>query len=429
MELEKDIIDKQNRATTVKNYDYGKNQSEGTISVDTSEKSILEYSQNGDLIYEDYQELDEFLETIFIPENVTMRKKMKSQDTELHPFIRLSDIVKLRLSEMETKHVMEYLDNNGILVRGTNSSVDEEFENYDYYRTYKDSVLPQKLEESAQAEKFALFYQTKDPVLREQLIISNMRLAAYIAYKMSAVYGFDIHELEGYGYEGLIEAVDRFNPHMGTKFSSYGYKYIKGYILSGISELQGLNRKYWYGGFMKAKLEAETDGMTLETNPELADKITAIMVKDGVISKETAKNFPEFLKITFCKNSLEDEENTSDLEESQPVNIAIDNNLKETMIEALNTLTPREKLVIELRFGFADGETRTLEEIAKELGVNRERIRQIEAKALRKLRHPARSRYFRPFSHTYAERTPNNYNPQPKTYLDEIIEKHISQGR
>ena len=431
MELEKSIIDKQSRTTTSINYDYGKNQSEGTVAVDIPEKAEIAYNKHDDLIYEDYSKLDEFLEKEFIPANVTMRKKVKSQDTEgrIYPFIQLSAIVKLRLSELETKHVMEYLSENGIYVRGINSTIDEEFENYDYYRTYRSAILPETLSEDDQLQKFALYYQTKDPVLREQLIIANMRLASYIAYKMSVAYGIDIHELVGYGYEGLIEAVDRFNPTYGHKFSSYAYKYIKGYILKGISELQGIDKAYWFAGFLKAKRQVEIAGTTLESNPELAYQIVDIMVKDGAISPKNAQDFPQFLEMSFCKKILTEEELAADDEEKNPENMAINANLKELMMKVLDTLDPREKRILELRFGFGNNNPLSREEIAQELGISVTRIRQIESQAIKKLRHPRNSSKLRSFSENYSEPKEHNYPQQPRTYLDDMLEKHTNQSR
>ena len=86
-----------------------------------------------------------------------------------------------------------------------------------------------------------------------------------------------------------------------------------------------------------------------------------------------------------------------DEDASEPSEVASFSLLREQLEEVLDTLTPREKKVLELRFGMADGHSRTLEEVGKEFNVTRERIRQIEAKALRKLRHPSRSKKLRDF--------------------------------
>ena len=424
--LRKEMIIRKERPSTVKDYEYGKLEASGNIARDVPVKADIEYNEYDNLIFEDYDKLDEFLEKTFIPEHVTLKKKVGSHDDKLYPFVQLGSIVKLRLSELENKHVLEYLKENGITVRGKDSSIDGEFENYDYYQTYKSSILPKAIIGKEQEELFNLFNLTKDPVIREQLIIGNMRLAAYVAYKMNASFGFDINELQSFAYEGLIEAVDRFNNSLGGRFSTYAYAYIKGYVLKGITELEGINRKYWTNGFLSAKRQVEeTTGLSLVNNPELSEDIVNIMLKNNVITNEVAKDFPKLIQMVYCKETLDENEEELIDENSVPETIIINEELKEKITEVLYTLAPREKVVLELRYGLNGDEPKTLEEVGKEFGVNRERIRQIEAKALRKLRHPKRSREIRPYENLYPNYSysPENNQPQ-KTYLDEIIAKH-----
>ncbi len=430
--IKNDVIVKKDRPLTVKEFEYGINDASGTLDRDIPVKADIEYNEYGDLVFENYTELEEFLEKEFIPSNVTLKKKVKSTDDKLYPFIKLGSIVKLRLSELEFKHVLNYLDDNGIIVRGKDSTVDGEFENYDYYQTYKSSLLPKALLGREQEEKFELYYATKDPVIREQLIIGSMRLASYVAYKMNVIFGFDIHELESYAYEGLIEAVDRFNPNYNYKFSTYGYKYIKGYILSGILELDGINKTYWTNGFLNAKRKVENEtGLSLKDNEDLIKDIVDLMVKNGTISSIVAKEFPNLIRMVYCNKSLSDIEEEIIAEEESPENIIIKEEMKEKIANALYTLSPKEKMILEYRFGFLDGKVRTLDAVAKEFNVGRERIRQIEAKALRKLRHPRRSREILPYTEklTSYDYKSNDNNQVHKTYLDEIIEKHTGQKR
>ena len=424
--LRKKMIIRNDRPSTVKDYEYGKLEASGNIARDIPVKADIEYNEYDNLVFENYDKLDEFLDHTFIPDHVTLKKKVGSHDDKLYPFIKLSSIVKLRLSELENKHILEYLQANGITVRGKDSSIDGEFENYDYYQTYKKSILPKAILGKEQEELFKLFKLTKDPVIREQLIIGNMRLAAYVAYKMNASFGFDINELQSYAYEGLIEAIDKFNPNREYKFSTYAYTYIRGYILNGIAELEGMNKKYWTKGFLSAKREVEeTTGLSLANNSKLAEDIINIMLSNGTITKVAAKDFYKLILIVYCKETLEENEEQLIYENSMPETIVINRELKERIEEALDTLTPREKIILELRFGLNGDEPKTLEEVAKEFNVRGERIRQIEVKALRKMRHPKRSREIRQYTDLYPDYTysPKNNEPQ-KTYLDEIIAKH-----
>ena len=107
--LRKEMITRKERPSTVKEYEYVKLESSGNIDRDTPVKSDIEYNEYGTLIFENYDELDRFLEQEFIPNKVTLKKKVGSHDGKLYPFIQLSSIVKLRLSEPENKHILEYL--------------------------------------------------------------------------------------------------------------------------------------------------------------------------------------------------------------------------------------------------------------------------------------------------------------------------------
>jgi len=388
-----DVTTKKDRSPLVRDMDYGKyhDMQERDISVIAK----FEYDSNGNLVFEDYDELDKFLEEQFIPENVVMMKKRKSVDKEgnLYPFIQLNKVTKLRLSELEEKHVMEYLKSKGITVRGIDSSIDQEFENYDYYRTYKNQMLPQELTPDETLQKIAIYQATKDPVIREQIILGNLRLVPYIAYKYGIMYGIDSKLLESYGYEGLIVSLDKFDLSFGFKFSTFTVPYITGYIKKGVAEMitdYGKNSAWKINYLRDKKIVEEAKGEKLEDNLDLAVDITKLMIRDGSISEVSYNDNINRIKL-FCSESIDElmqqddelgkderyyDDNVDEVDqpvrsnesltvdESQEFNGKVDNNLlRDALNKVLSTLEPREEKVLRLRFGLDDGQTRTLEEV------------------------------------------------------------------
>lgn len=403
----RDYIIEKDRSPLVRDYDYGVEAAYEKQHLDKPRFAKFTFSDSGELISADYKELDDFLES-FIPSNVVMKRKRDETRGEitLYPSIQLNAITKLRLSELEQKHVMEYLENNGIMVCGYSESLESEFDNYDYYRTYRTQVLPRPLTEEEVEEKFNLLRLTKDPVIREQLILHNMRLVPYIAWKIADFYGLSMHELESYGYEGLIEAVDRFDVTLGYSFSTYAYTYIDGFIKSGCQLMLTNERNAFAASYIQVKKIVEDENATtLEESPELIDDVVDLLIARGDIgirNRETVKNRINLLNATY----LTDVEDTLTIDESEILSIIDFNTLKDRLANVLDTLTPKEEQVLKLRFGLLDGRPRTLEEVGKVFGVSRERIRNIEAKALRKLRHPYRSKQIKEF--LYDELSPQN---------------------
>jgi RNA polymerase primary sigma factor len=203
------------------------------------------------------------------------------------------------------------------------------------------------------------------------------------------------------GNLGLIRAVEKFQHHKGFKFSTYATWWIRQAITRSIADqartiripvhmVETINRLIRTSRRLQQELGREP------TSEEIA--------KDMELPPEKVR---EILKISQDPISIEmpigEEEDSSlgDFIEDQkalaPADAASYQMLKEQMEDVLDTLSGRERKVLELRFGLEDGRTRTLEEVGREFGVTRERIRQIEAKALRKLRHPSRSKKLRDY--------------------------------
>lgn len=263
----------------------------------------------------------------------------------------------------------------------------KEIGNYPLLTIEKEVELAKRIEEG-------------DEVAKQLLAESNLRLVVSIA-KRYVGRGLSFLDLIQEGNLGLIKAVDKFDYSKGFKFSTYATWWIRQAITRSIADQSRtiripvhmseiINKTYRVSRTLLQDLGREP------TEQELADALDMTVEKVREVLKISSDPISLDIPIGEEEDShLGDfirDENILGPEESASYSI-----LRDQISMLLDTLTEREQKVLILRFGLTDGRTRTLEEVGKEFNVTRERIRQIEAKALRKLRHPSRSKHLKGF--------------------------------
>ena len=303
------------------------------------------------------------------------------------------------------------VDEDGIKVVEEKSSVrDEEWKSYatssdsqnidDPVKVYLKEIGRVQLLTSDEEMELAKRMQNGDAYAKKRLSEANLRLVVSIA-KRYVGRGMQFLDLIQEGNLGLIKAVEKFDYTKGFKFSTYATWWIRQAITRAIADqartiripvhmVETINKVKKVSSQLLHQNghepSAEEIAKVLDMSPE---KVREIMrVAQEPVSLETPIGEEED---SLLGDFIPDDEAPA------PAEAASHTLLREQLAEVLQTLTPREAKVLSLRFGLEDGRSRTLEEVGKDFNVTRERIRQIEAKALRKLRHPSRSKKLKDF--------------------------------
>ena len=352
------------------------------IELAKKKKNVLEYQEINDF-FKDFPLDAEHMDKVFDYLEANGVDVLRIQDNDMDDLI-MSDEEEMNLSE-EDEVDMENID----------LSVPEGVSVDDPVRMYLKEIGKVPLLTADEEISLAKRMENGDENAKKRLAEANLRLVVSIA-KRYVGRGMLFLDLIQEGNLGLIKAVEKFDYRKGYKFSTYATWWIRQAITRAIADQARTIRIPVH--------MVETINKLIRVSRQLLQELGREPQPEE-IAKEmnmSVDRVREILKISQEPVSLETpigEEEDSHLGDfiqddnvPVPADAAAFTLLKEQLVEVLGTLTEREQKVLRLRFGLDDGRARTLEEVGKEFNVTRERIRQIEAKALRKLRHPSRSR-------------------------------------
>ena len=318
----------------------------------------------------------------------------------------LDEVENIDLSPEQIEKIYEVLESMGIEVQGAANDVDIIEEEIDLsvpegiaiddpVRMYLKEIGKVPLLSSEEEMELAKQIEAGSQYAKKKLAEANLRLVVSIA-KRYVGRGMLFLDLIQEGNLGLIKAVEKFDFRKGFKFSTYATWWIRQAITKAIADQARTIRIPVH--------MVETINKLIRVQRQLLQELGRDPFPEEIskVMDLPVEKVREIQKIAQEPVSLETpigEEEDSHLgdfipddDAPAPAEAAAFTMLKEQLINVLDTLTPREEKVLRLRFGLDDGRARTLEEVGKEFNVTRERIRQIEAKALRKLRHPSRSK-------------------------------------
>jgi len=356
---------------------------EGKRRGSLSAKELLDVLEDMNL---EQEQIDKFYDTL---ENLSI-DTTEADDSGFLPVEDLAPEIE-ELQEIETLAEDEIIDPETLV---DNFSVD------DPVRMYLKEIGKVDLLSTEEEISLAMKMAEGDKDAKRRMAEANLRLVVSIA-KRYVGRGMLFLDLIQEGNLGLIKAVEKFDYTKGYKFSTYATWWIRQAITRAIADQARTIRIPVH--------MVETINKVMRISRQLLQELGHDPSPEEIAADMgmAVEKVREILKIAQEPVSLEtpigEEEDSHlgdfipDEDASEPAEAASFTLLREQLSEVLNTLTPREEKVLRLRFGIEDGRTRTLEEVGKEFNVTRERIRQIEAKALRKLRHPSRSKKLKDF--------------------------------
>ena len=376
-----------------------KKEEETAAPVKTKEERLNELIEKGKLTHSlSAKDVGDVLEELQL-ENDEMDKfyeKLESNNIELAGENILVPLDDLAPDAGELENIEEITEED---IASTEAMVDT-FSTDDPVRMYLKEIGKIPLLTPEEETHLAMQMAEGNEDAKRRMAEANLRLVVSIA-KRYVGRGLLFLDLIQEGNLGLIKAVEKFDYTKGYKFSTYATWWIRQAITRAIADQARTIRIPVH--------MVETINKVIRVSRQLLQELGHEPTPEE-IAKEMqmpVEKVRDILKIAQEPVSLEtpigEEEDSHlgdfipDEDASEPSEAASFSLLREQLMDVLDTLTPREKKVLELRFGLADGRTRTLEEVGKEFNVTRERIRQIEAKALRKLRHPSRSKKLKDF--------------------------------
>ena len=361
----------------------------GLVELAKTKKNVLEYNEINDVfrgfeLTED--KMDQILE--YLEKSNIDVVNSGIEDSGKEDDLLLGDDDDIILSEEDEVEIIDDVDVlEGVSTEDPVRMYLKEIGNVPLLSTEEEIELAKRVEEGDEAAK-------------KKLTEANLRLVVSIAKKYVGR-GMPFLDLIQEGNMGLMKAVDKFDYSKGYKFSTYATWWIRQAITRGIADT---------GRTIRVPVHmVETINKTLRMTRTLLQELGREPTPEEVADRLNVpvSRVREVLKISRDPVSLdtpigeEDDSHLGDFIEDDsalsPADSAAFSMLREELNTALESLTDRERQVVELRFGLRDGRARTLEEVGREFNVTRERIRQIEAKALRKLRHPSRSKRLKDF--------------------------------
>ncbi len=361
----------------------------GLVELAKTKKNVLEYNEINDAfrgfeLTED--KMDQILE--YLEKSNIDVVNSGIEDSGKEDDLLLGDDDDIILSEEDEVEIIDDVDVlEGVSTEDPVRMYLKEIGNVPLLSTEEEIELAKRVEEGDEAAK-------------KKLTEANLRLVVSIAKKYVGR-GMPFLDLIQEGNMGLMKAVDKFDYSKGYKFSTYATWWIRQAITRGIADT---------GRTIRVPVHmVETINKTLRMTRTLLQELGREPTPEEVADRLNVpvSRVREVLKISRDPVSLdtpigeEEDSHLGDFIEDDsalsPADSAAFSMLREELNTALESLTDRERQVVELRFGLRDGRARTLEEVGREFNVTRERIRQIEAKALRKLRHPSRSKRLKDF--------------------------------
>ena len=356
----------------------------GLLELAKKKKNVLEYQEISDFFKDQSLEVEQMEKVLdFLEASGVDVLRISGNDEEL--ILDVDDDADIEKMDDEEEIELDKID----------LSVPEGVSIEDPVRMYLKEIGKVSLLTADEEIELAKRMEQGDEEAKKRLAEANLRLVVSIA-KRYVGRGMLFLDLIQEGNLGLIKAVEKFDYRKGYKFSTYATWWIRQAITRAIADQARTIRIPVH--------MVETINKLIRVSRQLLQELGREPTPEEIAEemKMPVDRVREILKISQEPVSLETpigEEEDSHLGDfiqddnvPVPADAAAFTLLKEQLIEVLGTLTEREQKVLRLRFGLDDGRARTLEEVGKEFNVTRERIRQIEAKALRKLRHPSRSR-------------------------------------